>query len=170
MCCLSYFFHVHVCVLQLTPDHGCDLILADSDAVLDLTDKSGVDGIIHLQYLQLVVFNLDRVWHLSSHTAETWAHQHKKRKGRRPKQAKKIRVGLWLAWLWAQCEHYNRCTFTEMCCIVQGHQIPLILIGSVKPISFPLPQKEIHYHTVGNTMGTGQESEQLDPKSHLFHF
>lgn len=47
-------------------------------------------------------------------------------------------------WLSAQGEHWDRCTFTETCCIVQCHQIPLILIGSAKPISFPLPQKPIH--------------------------
>lgn len=57
--------------------------------------------------------------------------------------------------------------------IVQCHQIPLILMDTAKPVSFLLPQKAIHYHTLeGNTMGTGGKSKLLDPvqKSHLSHF
>lgn len=56
---------VLVCVLQLTSDHGCDLIPAAPDAVLDLADKRGVDGLVHLQYLQFVAVDLHRVWQLS---------------------------------------------------------------------------------------------------------
>ncbi len=59
MCC------VLVCALKLTSDHDCDLVHAGPDAVLDLTDKRGVDGIVHLQYLQLVATDLHCVWQLS---------------------------------------------------------------------------------------------------------
>lgn len=52
-------------VFQLTSDYGCDLVPAGPNAVLDLTDKSGVDSIVHLQYLQFVLCYLHCVWHLS---------------------------------------------------------------------------------------------------------
>lgn len=63
--CVHVLLCVLVCALQLTSDHGCDLVPADPDAVLDLTDKRGVDGVVHLQYLQLVAVDQHRVWQLS---------------------------------------------------------------------------------------------------------
>lgn len=67
-----YSFVEYIClgvwlfsVLQLTSDNGGDLVPADPDAVLDLTDKSCVDRIVHLQYLQLVACDMHRVCHLS---------------------------------------------------------------------------------------------------------
>ena len=89
--------------------------------------------------------------------------QWERRKGRGQKRGKK-RIGFWFVWLWAQWKHLHGCTFTEMCCIVQCHQI---LISGL-----PLPQKAVHYHTVEkNTMETGGKWKLLDPrpKSHLSH-
>lgn len=57
--------------IPLTSDEGCDLVLASSDTILDLTDKRGVDSIVHLQYLQIITGDLHCVWHLACHTART---------------------------------------------------------------------------------------------------
>lgn len=72
-----YFFKARMfqCViaraLQLTSDNGCDLVPAGPDTVFDFTDKSGVDSIVHLQYLQLIFRDLHCVWKLSRHAAGT---------------------------------------------------------------------------------------------------
>lgn len=127
------FFCVHMlwCVLQLTSNRSRDLIPADAYAVLDLTDKSGVDIVIHLQYSQLVAWDLHCVWYVSRHAARTWAFWEKDKQ-------KEMRIVICLTMgtmsIWTDV-HLQKCV---VLCI---HQIALILIGSAKPISFSLSQK-----------------------------
>lgn len=88
-----------VCLLcWLTSDHGCDLVPAGPDAILDLTDESGVDRVIHLQHLQLFACDLHDVWHLSWHTAGIGAYQRENegKKGGEEKKENGIAVCLTL--------------------------------------------------------------------------
>ena len=66
--CICPHFHMYsryVCCLQfdgLTDDDGGDLVPAGPVLVFDLTDESGVDGVVHFPHHQLVAAHHHRVW------------------------------------------------------------------------------------------------------------
>lgn len=63
---------VCVCV-GLTDDDGGDLVPAGPVLVLDLTDESGVDCVVHLPHRQLVAVHHHRVWQSTGRPRETGA-------------------------------------------------------------------------------------------------
>lgn len=145
-------------VFELTSDEGCDLVLAGPNAVLHFTDKSGVDGLVHLQYLQLVVFDLDRVWHLSCHTVGTWAQVEWDYRLLELVQTNSIQTDIRLK------------KTAVLHDIIKFHKSEYSMQN--QSVS-PRPQEVIHYQTAEEkTMGRGEKSKllHLGPKSHLFHF
>lgn len=65
-------------VVQLTSDNDGDLRLSAPNAVADLTDKSCVDSVIHLQNLQLPVVAYHCAWQISRHTARLQKYRREK--------------------------------------------------------------------------------------------